>query len=49
MKRLKTNLDAIGSTGRTMCEELTVSLIAWIYRYFQKKKMPLEVAELLIG
>ena len=49
IKRLKTNLDTIGSNSPAMWEELTVSLIAWIYRYFQKNKVPLEVAELLLG
>jgi len=47
-KRLKTNLDTIGRNSRAMWEELTLSLIAWIYHYFQKNKVPLEVAELLI-
>ena len=33
-KRLKTNLDTIGRNSRAMWEELTLSLIAWIYHYF---------------
>ena len=30
VKRLKSNLGTIGQSSRAMCDELTVSLIAWI-------------------
>jgi len=47
VKRLKSNLGTIGQSSRAMCDELTVSLIAWIYKYLQYNKLPLEVADLL--
>jgi len=48
-KRLTAKLATIGESSRALADEVTVSLILWIYRNFQKNKQADEVIKCLLA
>jgi len=49
VKRLKAKLSTIGESSRTLADEVTMSLILWIYQNFRKNKNVEEVIQCLIN
>jgi SRSO17 transposase len=49
VRRLKAKLSTIGESSRTLADEVTMSLILWIYQNFRKNKNVEEVIQCLIN
>ena len=49
VRRLKAKLSTIGESSRTLADEVTMSLILWIYQNFRKNKNVEEVVQCLIN
>ena len=49
IKRFKTNISTIGQSSRMVADEITTSLILWLYRHFQNQKTPEEIVQCLLN
>ncbi|UCE05551.1 MAG: transposase, partial [bacterium] len=49
LRRLKANLSTIGESSRALADEVTMSLILWIYKNFKNNKNVDEVLQCLIN
>ena len=49
LRRLKANLSTIGESSRALADEVTMSLILWIYKNFKNKNHVDEVLQCLIN
>ena len=49
IKRFKANISTIGQFSRMVADEITTSLILWLYRHFQNQKTPEEIVQCLLN
>jgi hypothetical protein len=49
LRRLKANLSTIGESSRALADEVTMSLILWIYKNFKNNNHVDEVLQCLIN
>jgi len=49
LKRIKTNISTIGESSRALADEVTMSLILWVYKNFKNNKQVDEVLECLLN
>lgn len=49
IRRLKANLSTIGQSSRMVVDDITSSLVLWIYKLYQKNKTPEKIIECLLN
>ena len=49
IRRLRANISTVGQSSRAMVDEITMSLILWIYKNFQNRKGIDGVVQCLLG